>query len=419
MRKLRVSDNHRFLQEGDQPFFYLGDTAWELFHRLAEDEADYYLKRRAEQGFNVIQAVVLAEFDGLGAPNANGDVPLANNDPTKPIEAYFRYVDKLVAAANRRGLFMGLLPTWGDKVNKKWGVGPEIFTPESARVYGEFLGRRYRDADLIWILGGDRPVESETHLAIWCAMADGITEGDGGAHLKTYHPMGYSSSSTRLHQEKWLDFNMIQSGHGAAVVDNFRLISEDYGRTPAKPVLDAEPNYEDHPVNWHPQELGYFDERQVRRAAYWSVFSGACGHTYGCHDIWQMWEPKREAIAWARTPWRQAIELPGAGQMRHLKDLLLSLPYFDRIPDQDLVKDPPKEDADHVSACRDAGGRFALVYFPTPVAINLDLSKLKGGAKSMAWFDPRTGLRLPAEEAVSHVKPPTDDDWVLVVRGEP
>lgn len=39
-------------------------------------------------------------------------------------------------------------------MNKKWGIGPEIFTPESTRIYGEFLGKRYRSKPIIWISGG-------------------------------------------------------------------------------------------------------------------------------------------------------------------------------------------------------------------------------------------------------------------------
>ena len=71
--RLKVSDNQRFLvQEDGKPFFYLGDTAWELFHRLTRDEAAAYLKQRREQKFTVIQAVALAEFDGLTEPNAYG-----------------------------------------------------------------------------------------------------------------------------------------------------------------------------------------------------------------------------------------------------------------------------------------------------------------------------------------------------------
>ena len=82
---MKVSDNKRFLVTADgQPFFWLGDTAWELFHRLESRGGDRYLQKRAEQRFTVIQAVALAEFDGLNDPNAYGHLPLVNNDPTKP-----------------------------------------------------------------------------------------------------------------------------------------------------------------------------------------------------------------------------------------------------------------------------------------------------------------------------------------------
>jgi hypothetical protein len=53
-----------------RPFFWLGDTAWELFHRLNREEATRYLEDRASKGFTVIQAVALAELDGLNTPNA-------------------------------------------------------------------------------------------------------------------------------------------------------------------------------------------------------------------------------------------------------------------------------------------------------------------------------------------------------------
>jgi len=142
---LRVSDNNRYLVHADgTPFFYLGDTAWELLHRLNREEADRYLKRRAEQGFSVIQAVALAEFDGLKEPNPYGETPLLNDDPAKPNEAYFKHVDYIIDKAAEYGLVIGLLPTWGDKVFKDtWGKGPEIFTPQNARVYGKWIGERY------------------------------------------------------------------------------------------------------------------------------------------------------------------------------------------------------------------------------------------------------------------------------------
>src|SRR5262247_935715 len=79
--RLKVTENHRYLQyEDGKPFFYLGDTAWELFHRLNREEATQYLTNRAQKGFTVIQAVVLAQLGGLTVPNPYGDLPLIGGD---------------------------------------------------------------------------------------------------------------------------------------------------------------------------------------------------------------------------------------------------------------------------------------------------------------------------------------------------
>lgn len=213
---LRVSDNGRFLvyQDGT-PFFYLGDTAWELFHRLNRGEAYLYLKDRAGKGFTVIQAVVLAEHNGLEEPNAYGELPLTDNDPAKPNEAYFKHVDFVIEKAAELNLHIALLPTWGDKVFKnKWGVGPEIFNPENAYKYGRFIGNRYKhNRNIIWVIGGDRnPREDSDDVEIWRAMARGIVETVGGNDkaLMTFHPQ--TASSTWFHEDEWLDFNMLQIG---------------------------------------------------------------------------------------------------------------------------------------------------------------------------------------------------------------
>jgi len=129
--RLKVSENRHFLvHEDGRPFFYLGDTAWELFHRLDREEADRYLRDRAHKGFTVVQAVALAELDGLEDPNAYGHRPLRNGDPAQPDvregpdNDYWDHVDWVVERANALGLTIGFLPTWGDKWNKKWGRAP-------------------------------------------------------------------------------------------------------------------------------------------------------------------------------------------------------------------------------------------------------------------------------------------------------
>jgi hypothetical protein len=426
MKRLTVSDNKRFLvHEDGTPFFYLGDTAWELFHRCDRGEADLYLRNRAAKGFTVIQAVVLAEENGLHDANSLGEIPLLDDDPTRPNEKYFEHVDYIVQRAAELGLVIGMLPTWGDKWNKKWGAGPEVFTPENARVYGEWLGRRYRDStNIIWILGGDRPVENETHRAIINGMAEGLAEGDGGSHLKTFHPMGGGTSSAYFHEAPWLDFNMWQSGHGRHR-DNYASIAQDYARTPIKPVLDGEPGYEDHKAGFQLQN-GFLDHYDVRKSLYWGLFAGACGHTYGCHDVWQMWKPGRRGVNHPRLSWTEAIDLPGAGQMQHARKLLESRPYLTRVPDQSLIDAQPVNDDGeeqqhlHVVATRDSEGTYALLYFPADSTVEVDLSKLSGDTIRAHWFDPRRGQSIEADTFPRSGKhsfkaPEWGPDWVLVL----
>ena len=422
---VRVSDNHRYLLDGaGKPFFYLGDTAWELFHRLDRAEADRYLRDRAAKHFTVIQAVVLAEYDGLTVPNREGHLPLVDQDPTRPVEAYFEFVDHVVNRADELGLVVGMLPTWGDKWNRKWGKGPEVFTPENATRFGEFLGRRYRDKPIIWILGGDRPVETDAQRAVIRAMAAGLARGDEGRHLMTYHPMGGKTSADFFPDEPWLAFHMLQSGHDRDRA-NYDRIAADYARTPTKPCLDGEPGYEDHPANFKASN-GYLDAVDARKAAYWATFAGACGHTYGCHDIWQFFAPGREPITAARTPWTEAINLPGAGQMQHLRALLESRPMLVRIPDQSLLKTDPGRGPDHVQATRAEDGSYAFVYTATGQPFAVDLTRLKGDTLRAAWFDPRTGASRPIgpvpRTARHDFTPPSrgrGEDWVLTLDAEP
>lgn len=422
MPRLKVSENQRFLVHDDgTPFFYLGDTAWELFHRLNREEADLYLQDRADKGFTVIQAVVLAELDGVREPNPYGHTPLHDDDPTKPNEDYFAHVDYIVNKAEALGMTIGMLPTWGDKYNKGWGKGPEIFTVENARTFGEFLGKRYRDKPIIWILGGDRPLQTVNHVRIIRAMAAGLKAGDGGEHLLTFHPPGMQDSSRYFHCDEWLDFNMYQTGH-ARDRNNGDLIAGNYALTPTKPCLDAEPGYEDHPNQFNPEKHGWLDDYDCRKYFYWATFAGACGHTYGCHDIWQMYAPGREPISWARTPWQKAIHLPGSAQMQHGKKLLLARPYLTRIPDQSLIASDPLTGTEHIRATRDNENSFVLVYSASGKPFTLNGEKLGGGMFTAAWYDPRTGASSPIGDVEAtgekEFTPPSQghaNDWVLTL----
>jgi hypothetical protein len=433
--RLRVSDDHRYLVYDDgRPFFYLGDTAWELFHRLNREEADRYLKDRAAKGFTVIQAVALAELDGLKTPNPYGHRPLVDNDLARPDvkpgeqNDYWDHVDYIVDKAAILDMFIGMLPTWGDKWVKRWGVGPEIFTPQNAEQYGEWLGRRYRDKPIIWILGGDRNPDGERHLQITRAMARGLERGHGGTQFMTFHPQGRSNSATWFHNDDWLDFNMIQSGHERPAKPNYEFMLENLARKPAKPTLDGEPCYEDHPVKgdvWNRRNepgvlLPWFDEWDVRRAAYESMLAGACGHTYGDHNIWQMWLPSRESISVARTPWPEALEHPGSLQMKYFRGLFESRPFWKLRSDQSLMSNGGSDAV--VRSALAADKSFAVLYLPEGGTVNVRLDKLKGESVRAWWFNPRQNssqligtFQRSDERRFEAPGEGRNNDWVLVL----
>ena len=447
-----VSPNGHYLVTSDgKPFFWLGDTAWELIHGATMDEARYYLRTRQRQGFTVIQTVVLAEMGGLTKPTPEGLTPFTGIDPTKPNPAYFDKVEAVVAEADRLGLYVALVPSWGDKLTAPWGEGPRIFDNENlpvAKAYGQYLASRLKTHhNVIWLLGGDRPA----HVAgmdnqyledmaakagfapdidwtpIWSAIAEGIKAGGQRKPLIIFHPQGGpDSTSIQLPTATWLDVNGMQSGHGGGHdVPVWSWVERDFAVTPVKPTIDLEVNYEDHPYDpwprWDPS-TGYFNDYDVRKQTYRSVFAGGAGVTYGHHSVWGFVGHRNDVINHAKMDWISALQRPGAQQMQYLKDLILSRPCLDRIEDLSLIADGQgAEGRDRMEAMRDTSASYAFIYYPEndhTAAINL--SRLKAKSVKAWWYDPRTGVgtlvgMFDGNKVQEFRSPPEGPDWILVL----
>jgi hypothetical protein len=303
-------------------------------------------------------------------------------------------------------------------------VGPVVFTPENAAVYGEFLGRRYAATpNIIWLLGGDRPIEDDNQRAIIEAMALGLAAG-GSRHLRSFHPRGGESSALYWHDSPWLDFNMLQTGH-VRNSPNFQRIAAEYARTPVKPVLDGEPNYDDHPSRG--VQNGYMDDYDTRKAMYWALFSGACGHTHGCHPIWQFWQPGRAPVNHPRHSWREAMALPASRHVGLVRRLYDRFPFLTGTPAPELVGEQLCEDGEelvafHVSALRGKDSAYLLCYFPSNLTAEINLEELPGDTVTAQWFDVRTGEFLPEESIAAcprhaFTAPGYGPDWVLALTG--
>ncbi|RYU92129.1 DUF4038 domain-containing protein [Mucilaginibacter terrigena] len=417
-----VSPDKHYILKAGKPFFWMGDTAWELFHRLNREDADKYLKKRSEQGFTVVQAVALAELDGIRDPNAYGEKPLINEDLTKPNEKYFEHVDWIINKAAEYGISIGFLPTWADKLDAgTWGKGPEILNEKDAAVYATWLANRYKNkTNIIWILGGDRQPRGEKDIAVWRVMGKAIMKVTGNKAIITYHCQPNQLGSAEwFRNEDWFTFNMFQTGHcrDTPVYDR---INASYNATPTKPTIDGEPIYEDHPVCFNAKDLGTSSAYDVRKAAYLDLLSGAFGHTYGCHDIWQMYSAKHEPLNGPHMFWDEAVNLPGANQMRHVRKLMESHPMLDRVPDQSVIVEGNQPAPERIQAAR--GKDYLFVYSAEGRPFTVLANKISGSNLNAYWFNPRDGKTKDAgsvsNKQDNKFNPPSKgygQDWVLVL----
>lgn len=428
--RFKVSPNRRYLidQKG-QAFFYLGDTAWTLFKRLYREEVDEYLKNRVAKGFTVIQAYVLR---GLEVRNVYGDLTALDRDPTKLNEAFFKNVDYVVNKANELGLAMGLVVTYGEHV-RQTRSNEQIFNASNAFIFGKLLGSRYKDNCVIWLLGGDRGPEQD--MEVWRAMGKGLKEGSQGAQLVSYHGHGPRpgftaySSSFWFHNEDWLDFNMIQSGHRWAV-PTYEFITHDYDLKPIKPTIDMEARYENHPDGQNAARR--MDAHQVREAAYWALLAGAAGHGYGNNNIWQFYDEQRMpapndqsfpfAALRGTTHWRKALDFEGAYDMGWVRKLFELRPWYRMVPDQSVIAAGQGEGEDHIQAARAEDGSFIVAYSTFGHRIASHMDKLSGARIKAQWYDPREGTWSPIgqypNKGIREFVPPSNgdqNDWILVL----
>jgi hypothetical protein len=432
--RLKVSSNHRYLvsQNGD-PFFYLGDTAWTLLKRLSHEEVDEYMRNRSAKGFTVIQAYVLR---GLEVPNLFGDLTLINRDPSQPNEAFFKNVDFIVSKANELGLVMSLVVSYGEHV-RQTRTNEQVFNTSNALAYGKYLGNRYRDNCVIWLLGGDRPAQGD--MEVWRAMANGLKEGSQGTQLVSYHGSGPRSgltdysSSFWFQNDDWLDFNMIQSGHDWAA-PTYEFISHDYNLTPIKPTIDMEARFETHRVISGGHEGKRIDAHQVREAAYWAVLAGAAGHGYGNNNIYQFYDEGSQRPPykldrsfpfglWSGSfHWRKAMDFEGAYDMGWMRRLFELRPWYRMVPDQSVIALGQGIGEDRIQAARAEDGSFIIVYSTFGHGFGIHMDKLSGAKVRAQWYDPREGswisVGLYSNSGVREFLPPSSgdkNDWVLVL----
>ena len=416
--KLTVKGQY-LVHENGTPFFWLGNTAWLLPERLNRDEVEFFLTREQEEGYNVEQIQVLDSnyptFNVFGRQAFDDSFDFEAY--TRPGEyGYWDHLDYIVTMAERMGIYIAMDCIWGGQIGR--------LTPEKAAKYGRFLGERYKDRpNIIWMIGGD--IMGDKGMESWDALARAIKAVDKN-HLMTFHPRGRTTSAWWYNDREWLDFNMFQSGHrrygqrngdGDYTIkdnteeDNWRYVAMSFGdpaeqipgrevkgvtaagntseRGGIKPVIDGEPSYEDIPQGLHDFSAPRWQDYDVRRYAYWSVFAGSFGHTYGHNSIMQFMRPGVLGSFGAGKAWWDAMNDPGYRQMKYLKRLMMRVPFTNGRCDQTVIASPNGERYDRIIATR--GHDYMLVYNYSGKPMTLDLTKISGKKKSVWLMNPADG----------------------------
>lgn len=315
------------------------------------------------------------------------------------VYSYWDHLDYIVRKAEQNGIYIGMVAIWGSQVQAG------NINAEQAKAYGKFLAERYKNnPNIIWIIGGD--IQGNIHPEVWDALATSIKSIDN-KHLMTFHPRGRYTSAKWWSKASWMDFHTFQSGHrkygqrmgnkdypipDSTEEDNWMYVDSTWAYKPIKPVLDDEPSYEDIPKGLHDANEARWQDYDVRRYAYWSVFAGSCGHTYGHNAIMQMLKPGYPTGYGSDgtvKSWYQALKDPGYNQMQYLTDLMLSFPYFERVPDQSIIVGKNGVKYDRLIATR--GKDYMLIYNYNSNVMKIDLRKISGKKKLLWWFNPSDG----------------------------
>jgi len=420
---LKVSDNHRYLVDAKTgaPVFILADTAWNL-GALKLEEIETYLQSRVDHGFNTVM-FALNFAPQAEEKNAYGQPAYIGAEKTDLNPAYFETCDAIVKKAAERGLYVMLYAMWaGEKAGTM-----NHYTAAQLTTLGRALGRRYQGVpNVIFCAGGEASphyIEEERVNAIGRALKEGCE----GRNLVTVHPVSPNSTSKFYAAAPWLDFYMSQAKSGNAppnaAFDAAALVLGDWSIASVKPTMMGEHRYES-----GTQE----DPLIQRRSLYQCVFAGGCGYAYGHNALWQM--TPHTAQPWMLkgwTPgvenWTQALDTPAVRQLQHIKALLYSHPYLERIPDQSLVLSGQGTNvATRTQTTRDGtlghnDATYLMAYLSSPQTITLNTGVIAARAVKVYWFNPAIGSselihkQLANPGNLTLEKRPQGGDWVVVI----
>jgi hypothetical protein len=423
--RLRVSANGRHFEFADgTPFYWLGDTQlMGLCRRLAwPDDFQLLAADRVAKGFSVVQLVAglymdMPPFDPRGQ-NEAGYPWEAGFERINP--AYFDMADLRIRWLVREGLMPLIYGAWGYYL--------PLLGLEKMKRHWRYLVARWGAYPVAWSLAGEATMpyylsktpddDARDQLAGWTEVARYVREVDPYHRLVAIHPPNGVPGRDQVSDDSLLDIDLLQTGHGGfvSVPATVSIVSRERERTPAKPVLVGEVNFEG---------ILHSAEAEVQRLTYWSaVLSGAGAFNYGANGVWQVNTRQQPCGAsphgatWGNMPWEEAYRLPGGVQVALAKRLLERFEWWRFEPHPEWTD--PVGGPDNVEYPFAAGipGQVRVIYMYGPIQPwfhKTKVCRLESDVRYHGFYwDPRSGQEYP----LGDIQPSEDGSWTLPFQPE-
>jgi len=426
--------------------FYLADTWWfGMTNRCPLDTFALLAKDREKKGFTAVQIVIGVPPEvSFFSPNAanSGGTPF-NEDYSINLK-YFDEVDKkidILLAYNLTPLIVG-------------GWGPHIdIAGESAvkNLWNEII-TRYHKKNVIWCVCGEADLPSNAdaqtslfaqqknilkihaprafslarniynlfkkpsasfvqkgRLAAWNRIAIFIAKTDPSHNPITIHTHSSQRASRLFHNPNWLTIDSIQTGHSEnsrKLIRTAALSAHKEDRT----FINLEP--------WYEGILGKFPAEDQRYAFWVSILSGATGHAYGAHGVWNMGDNDDFLAHWGKSNWKKAMDFPGSTDIGKAAKFLKSLGNTSLITPLEDVVSPSWNNQDQMLPVAASSGQTLIIYVPNTNESNRIIlsNKIKPHLKA-SIFSPNTFkmISIPIRNNTLNIPSQQTRDVVITV----
>ena len=411
---LKIGSNSLTLQN-NKPFLINGDTPWGLIVHLSREDADYYLEKRSEAGFNTIATMLTAKQHSTNYPNNYYNVPPFTGEAfITQNEEYFEHADYVINSARKNGLVVLLAPSWTG-----WNCGDDGWCPEIKEAsendmleWGRYIGNRYKDYDnIIWLMGGDAnpsPIKNKIEK-----IAQGIKEYNPNA-IMTFHDKRGNMAVDNWGNVDWLNLNNVYPTTLGLVEQAKRA----YELSPKKPYFLIEGYYE----NMHSMT-----DTNLRSQFYWMILSGGSGHIFGNCPIWHFNAPNR-VYTCPGIDWKNELDSSGTKSMGYAKNFFDSVAWNILVPDFDhkvLTSGyGTLGTLDYATAAYTSDKSMIIIYTPKQRTLKVNTNILDGNSLTAKWYNPRDGTYTTLGDIeksnFNSFTPPSSSgpDWVLIIEEE-